>query len=525
MFVYRGERLKEEGYIKGKRAIDLQYMNEHAEYCQKQLEELRLEREKIIAQNSKAVQQYEIYTKPIKELTVEEKNSIIEDYVNMRASVKKKDFESVSDDMLDIIRTEIKILGEESPLVKISKDIDFFTRELKEKKDYFYKSFLIALNGDDINRENIDLILEKMKVAKQKGFEFMVGIDGDMSTKSNDDKVDYVYSKAQMELLLELDNALKNNGYSGVVFSEMRRIDKPEDFDRKWSLEQVVNANREIDGYANYILKNNLSPFEAMIYIHKMASQFVYRDGILENGRVLPSILNSTDIVCSGYASFVKAIVDRINLPGLTCDLKGCDIGNKGVMSGHCHNLIHIEDSKYEIKGTYMEDACWDSREEGRKKGRGLAHCLYPVGDVLHFAGGKTYSDEPSKTRLSNLIFDPISVAETLKKLDQNFFEKIIYRIGKLFKSKPPLELVNKYAGESAPIDIEKYKEALKEVLRTKYSDEVEIERIVNEDIENSINTSLENFTQTSQNVFVQEAQLRGIKIDDNKKIGPKARL
>ena len=55
-----------------------------------------------------------------------------------------------------------------------------------------------------------------------------------------------------------------------------------------------LTSNNKIDDIVNHIKGNNLSPFEAMLYIHKWASSYVYNaaDKLdLEGGRVLPSTL------------------------------------------------------------------------------------------------------------------------------------------------------------------------------------------------------------------------------------------
>jgi len=523
MFVYRGEKLTDASYVKEKRKEDYLLAEEEIKYLKQKLEQAKLEEEKIIASKSEILKQYEMYTKPISELTKSEKATLLNQI--SKFGLGDKNLDNVDDKELESLRQILNIFIED-PLSKVKSDVEYYENQIKETKEIYSKYFVIALNRDHITRENIDNITKRIHACKEKGLHVMVGIDYDMSSKKNDSNVDYIYSKEEMRLLLELDNTLKNNGYDGIVFSEMNEISRIRDFKGKWGLEQVVNANKRIDDYAKYILDNNLSPFEAMIYIHKMASKFVYKyGGIFEQGRVLPSVINDANIVCAGYASFVKAIVDKINLPGLKCDIKGCTIGKGREFQGHCHNVVHIEDSKYDISGVYVEDSCWDSRPKNERKGKGLGHCLYPVNDVMNFSGNIRYFDSDSDMRLSNLIYDPKDYVDVLRELYGGPLERLKVKISKILKRKAHCKLVETYGDNSSPIEIEKYREALSNVFRTKYDNEEEIERMVNEDIENSVSSVVNNFNLNASNTFILEAKKKQRKEKSKNARGPSARM
>lgn len=523
MFVYRAENFKDPDYIKKKRQEDHNLVEEELKYYYEALAKAKLEYEKLLANKENILEEYAIYTKPINELTKTERKLLIKRLA--KVNILENDGNDIDDEELDSLR-KIANIFISNPLDEMENSVKYYTDAIKETKEIYSKYFLVALNSESINRENIDLLLEQIRRCKAKGLKVRVGIDSDMRSKKNDSNVDYMYSREEMMLLLEVDNELKNNGYEGIVFSEMNEITKFEDFDKKWSLEEVVKANRHIDEYSKYILDNKLSPFEAMLYIHKMATKYVYKDkDLFEGGRVLPSIINDQDIVCAGYASFVKAIIDRVNLPGLKCDIQGCAIGKNGKYQGHCHNVIHIEDEKYDINGTYIEDACWDSRSRQERKGKGFGHCLYPVKDLLNFNNDIRYVDTKSDTRMSNLIFDTKDYMDVLKEVYGTPLEKIKIKIARMIKRSAPCKVVEMYGDKSAPIDIEKYKEALRNVFRTKSSDEEKIEELVNEDIENSINNSLNTFNHNASNTFTLQVDRKTKKEKEKNSKGPSATM
>jgi len=240
--------------------------------------------------------------------------------------------------------------------------------------------------------------------------------------KKNDAPVEYNYSEEELNNIQKLNKRLIKNGITEpIVFCEFDEINYIHDFKNLWTLERVQQANNYINNDVEMIKNNKLTPFETMLYLHtyltetkKMADEEDY--GIVdvnfkeqERGRVITNIIRSNGIYCSGFASYVKAVVDKLNTSNLKCDILGCELYDQtetyDFLGGHCQNLIYINDEKYNIKGYYIEDACWDCKDEDFGLGKGFLNCLIPIGDLENIYGVH-YVQKYSDYRLDNLLFD-----------------------------------------------------------------------------------------------------------------------
>lgn len=98
---------------------------------------------------------------------------------------------------------------------------------------------------------------------------------------------------------------------------------------------------------------------------------------------------NKEEINCAGFASIIKALVDKFDDPNLKCEIMPCEIRSKTIKkgSGHCQNLIYIKDSEYNIEGYYIEDSSNDSKPDSEAEALGYKYCLVPAGDMQHLKG------------------------------------------------------------------------------------------------------------------------------------------
>ena len=503
MLVFRGERLKDNGYVEEQREVHKEELSWMRAYHVRELAQIRIKEEELIIDKNGEMEKYKIYTKPISELSNKEKERIILQYHSIQKTfgIEIPKGKMYTDEEVESIR---EVLKPENPLDHVRWEMSYHSEKLKEAEEAFKNNITIALNRNAISRANVDAIINAIKAGKSKGKNVRVCIDN-ASLRKNSEGVDYVFDKKEMNLLLELDNFLKDNGYPGLSITEFKEAEDLEDFKKMWTLNQVVEANNKVDKFVEYIKENELSPFEAMLYIHKVATNFVYNgDGIImQEGRVLPSILNTDKIVCSGYSTLVKAIVDKLDMPGLKCELKGCYIIIDGMPHGHCHNLVTIDDPKYSVKGVYVEDACWDSKEKGKDNVRGLAHCLYSVNDLMNFNGNRRYYSLDREDRLSNLIIDPKELNEHLKMAKANWVSKLLWNISRKSKYQHTIpEIVKTYGEDSNPIPMDTYKRALSVVYATRHDDLSLVEEKVNADIEKSKEKAVKTFNANSTNAF-----------------------
>ncbi len=139
-------------------------------------------------------------------------------------------------------------------------------------------------------------------------------------------------------------------------------------FEGEFTVEQAVFASLQIDKWANEI--NNakvngypLSPFEKFLYAYSICTQFKYNPS--ENGlqsRSLIGVINSNYIVCVGYANLLKELCERIRIKCLNQRIK---INGENEVS-HLNCCVLLEDEKYNIKGVYYSDPCWDNSHFGK---------------------------------------------------------------------------------------------------------------------------------------------------------------
>ena len=97
-----------------------------------------------------------------------------------------------------------------------------------------------------------------------------------------------------------------------------------------------------------------------------------------------------------------------LSQPCFVCDKNGESLGS------HINNIVYLEDSKYNIKGWYYLDACWDSINKGEEPFLKYAYSLIPVGDVSQMKTrdikmnggffGALYSKEEQKELYNDLV-------------------------------------------------------------------------------------------------------------------------
>ena len=68
-----------------------------------------------------------------------------------------------------------------------------------------------------------------------------------MLNQSNEDRINYTYTKEELEMLFELDNYIKDNGGEGVLFREFLGIENEEDLDNAWTFNEVMYVNNNLD--------------------------------------------------------------------------------------------------------------------------------------------------------------------------------------------------------------------------------------------------------------------------------------
>jgi len=304
-----------------------------------------------------------------------------------------------------------------------------------------------------------DYVLCYIKSFLDEGKKVFFCVDGNMLRKNNDSKVNYTYTQEELDNLGKIDSLLKKYNQEGIYFNERSKCKSYYDFEKLYTYDEVKSANEQIDIIVNKIKELNLSPFETMLYIHEyITNNFIYDKEYsnIQNPRVLPGIFKYNCIVCSGFASIIKAIIDRLDDPNLKCGLVGCtyrDVESEAELqyqySNHTHNLIYIKDELYDINGYYVEDATKNKRNVNRVKGYGVSCCLHPIEDLFHYNNIEYYQRfyNSREKNILEIAVDPL------------------FRNPKRYKNKERIaQIYKKYKNMSVPITIDKYSRALKVV-------------------------------------------------------------
>lgn len=282
-----------------------------------------------------------------------------------------------------------------------------------------------ATKGVDI--ENIKLIYTHLK---KSGYNPKIALQLlDLSKDFRDSRIPTILTSSEIDNLKFVENKLGAPIYlqEGVLGTPL-------------TIKEVERTNAFVHNIANYLKKLNPSPFEAAVFIHNFCSSFFYNEVNKQYGsRVLGDVIASGNIVCVGYATMFKAIVDELNIKGLSAKLNTAFILNN--ITGHSNNLVSVEDPKYNIYGSYMEDACFSSISENKYSS--FSHCLYPVEDILNdktlfayyskkYQAGLYYSTNLKKFKPTDLIIYIPSVLalkftgkKTIAKLNHTFIDNV----------------------------------------------------------------------------------------------------
>jgi len=396
----------------------------------------------------------EIFLKDIKDLTKEEKqilynrSRLLKNSERSNGSAYLKSIEELDEYDWIALQRDLYTFGSKSGNEILALEIDYHSTVLAHLKVAKESTYIFSLDRNEITPTNFIYFKKYFRILKEQGKEVRFIISQDMLKQNNTDRVNYTYSKEEFDLIVEIDNFLKRNDSEGVLFREFLGIEREEDLDYAWNLHQIITVNKHIDRVVNIIKRNKYSPFETMIFLHKfVTTNFYYNKGDLEESRILPGIYYKTKIVCSGYATLIKAVIDRLDNPSLKAEMFGCKFFSNtppyDIKSSHCQNLIFIKDDKYEIEGYYIEDATFDSRKlfNGSRDDGGVAHCLLPLNALRHFHD-YIYASVFDKNRFKNIMTN----SSVIRGIDDNY--------------RPIVE--RKYGKYSKPISIHKYLSAMR---------------------------------------------------------------
>lgn len=213
--------------------------------------------------------------------------------------------------------------------------------------------------------------------------------------------------------------------------------------DIEWDLKAVVKSNTEIEKVCDFIKKNDFSSFEAIAFIHDYVSTLskyttTPQEGSWSNADqfFVGGYLELPEIVCAGYSSLMKEIVDNLKMDGLECSMILVEFEHlkKRFVAGHARLLIKIKDDKYGLYQTFFDDPTWDNDENLTHK---FAHFALP-NDCHRQSKNKLYCyDEPiagqfekNKSKLTYSEFNNLTTFNNSKnEIDQKMIETAFFKV------------------------------------------------------------------------------------------------
>lgn len=130
--------------------------------------------------------------------------------------------------------------------------------------------------------------------------------------------------------------------------------------------EGFASMRATIDWYKEIINKNDLSQAEKVLFAYDIIKSFQYNESKEDknHSRYIPEIIKTGNIVCVGYSSFLKELLNELGIKADTFSVMTPNDNNQGELTGHRRNIIALDDDKYNIHGIFTLDATWDSKRK-----------------------------------------------------------------------------------------------------------------------------------------------------------------
>jgi len=313
---------------------------------------------------------------------------------------------------------------------KMRESID---QEIKRKRK---KPFIIASYNE--NKENqYDFNVDLVKKYLEKINEYYPNNNFDFKFIYKM-KEKYIVDTNKCKELEKIDNYLRENKGTQLYIQESDQIILD------YGFRDTLNANRKLDEIANKIRNskyNNepLSTFEKFMLIYEYVTDFSYNKGNyvfnVFSCHWVP-VMEGDKIVCSGYASLLQALCERVfdnyEMKVFCNHMKLNKKNTNESLGGHANNIVFIKDEKYNIKGMFYVDACWDSENENHRKTH--SYCCIPITDIMK---DKDCGFKFNYTSPDNIEEEFKDFFDLNKKKRRNFFERfnLFKKINELFKS------------------------------------------------------------------------------------------
>lgn len=304
----------------------------------------------------------------------------------------------------------------------------------------------------DNGQQKVAIELFDIQTKKAKNYDLLEEIVAELDSLSANEfkEINLIipYEKINKKEFIKIcEFAKKTDGKLKVnICVNHRRIDEKFNFDKteqvKWDIETIIKANNAIDEVCNFIRERNFSPLEALAFIHEYVGSIAeYNASKVSNHTwkekdqfFAGAFMQLPEVICAGYSSLEKEIIDNLNMPGLKCELIGFEYDDEDEMEHESHLRCHIEvdDLKYNVKQSNIDDTTWDRQT---KKMIGTYDCFAMNNKCFdkslngRFRYGKPYFLKLNRDDFVVKIvdYDPKIEYNDGDNIDQHLIEKIYF--------------------------------------------------------------------------------------------------
>lgn len=244
---------------------------------------------------------------------------------------------------------------------------------LKYKKDEPKLRFVMDLSFKNLfnieTEQKIDEIIEILEKNGIKREDITISINKD----------NHRYKAKEWELVKVWEKEIVKKG---VVFGF-------DDIYKTWSTKEVEIANSKLNQTVDKIKQTKCSPYEMLLMGYLTVTQREYLaekdDEHGSKSRSVYGVLNNEEIVCQGYAEYLKAIIEMVGDENIKVynNQVATSSDNKTIDAYHANLVIYIKDEKYGIDGYYYLDPTWDSLEDNEVPN--LTYFMVPINDIKNF--------------------------------------------------------------------------------------------------------------------------------------------
>lgn len=287
---------------------------------------------------------------------------------------------------------------------------------------------LLNENNDDYSTKQIDLLKQLTSMIK----------DNDNIKTINIRVLSEKISHEILDILKQLDKKASPFAEINILTTHHYKILHTEN--KIWNVKTIIDANSYIENICKKIKQKNLSPAEALSFIHLQIQSLVKyspskQTSWCSNDQLfVGAFLEKPEFVCLGRCSLMKHIIDTLNLNELSCNIVALTTFNLETSVKEEHARLHIllKDKKYHIDDEFYDDATWDCIDETDEIK--YAHLFMPKNCHLEDMSKYDFYNFDYKVITKNnehkyVRFEPFNEwsTEVVKPLEQKLIEKIVF--------------------------------------------------------------------------------------------------